>query len=64
MKEIMMPVLIMDEDCKTCDELDVISECKMRMYADNDCVDQVIQIRCKDVYKCERLLKRLEKKDD
>ena len=64
MKEIMMPVLVLDDECRTCDELNIISECKSRIYADNDCIEQEIQIRCSDIYKCERLLKRLEKKND
>ena len=64
MKEIMMPVLVLDDECRTCDELNIISECKGRIYADCACIEQEIQIRCSEIYKCERLLKRLEKKND
>lgn len=63
MNIIMMPVLLLDKDCRECDELDVISEVKGRIYADDECVEQELQIRCKDVYKCQRLLKRLRKKE-
>lgn len=63
MKEIMIPVLLLDDDCKLCDELDVISECKCRIYADDDCIEQEITVRCNNIYKCQRMLKRLEKKN-
>ena len=63
MKEIMIPVLLLDDDCKLCDELDVISECKGRIYAGDECIEQEITIRCNNIYKCQSLLKRLEKKN-
>ena len=64
MKEIMMPVLVMDDECTKCEDLDIYGEVKGRLYAGEDCVHQEIQIRCRDVYKCKRLMKRLEKKNE
>lgn len=64
MKEIMMPVLVLDDECVKCEDLDIYGEVKGRVYAEADCVHQEIQIRCRDVYKCKRLLKRMEKKNE
>lgn len=61
MKEITMPVLVIDEDCRTCEDLDIVSDTKTRMYADEVCISQEIQVRCSNVYKCKRLMKRLKK---
>ena len=62
MKEVMIPVLVMDDDCLKCDDFDIESVVKSRLYADDECVQQEISVRCKDVYKCHRLLKRLMEK--
>ena len=61
MKEITFPVLVLDEECRKCDELNIVSEIKSRMYADEQCIGQEILVRCSDVYKCHRLQKRLKK---
>ena len=58
MKEIMMPVLVMDEDCRSCEFLEIESNIKSQTWAEEVCVEQELEIRCKDVYKCERLMKR------
>ena len=62
MKEIMMPVLVLDDDCLKCEFLNIESEVKGRMYANEECVHQEILIKCEDVYRCRKLLKRLEEK--
>ena len=62
MKEIMFPVLVLDDDCKTCEELDVVSDTRTRYYAEDICVDQDTLIRCSNVYRCMKIQKRLEEK--
>lgn len=62
MKEIMMPVLVLDDDCKNCEYINIESEVKGRVYANEECVHQEIVIKCVDVYRCRKLLKRLEEK--
>ena len=62
MKEINFPVLVLDDDCKTCEELDIVSDTRTRMYAEDKCVYQDILVRCSNVYKCMRTQKRLEEK--
>ena len=57
-----MPVLVLDDDCVKCEFLNIGSEVKARMYADEECVHQEILIKCADVYRCRKLLKRLEEK--
>ena len=58
MKEIMMPVKVMDEECRCCEFLDIESCIKYQTWANEVCVEQELEIRCKDVDKCERLMKR------
>ena len=60
MKEIMMPVLVLDDDCRRCEFLDVHSEIKSQMWADEQVVDQDIQLKCSEVYKCRKLMKRMK----
>lgn len=62
MKEIMMPVLVLDEDCKKCEFMDIESEIKGKVYANEECVHTEILIKCRDVYRCRKLLKRLSEK--
>ena len=62
MKEIRMPVLVLDDDCMTCELFDITSVTKQRMYADDRCVSQEIEIRCDHLKLCEKIRKRLEKK--
>ena len=62
MKEITFPVLVLDDDCKTCEELDIVSDTRTRMYADDECIEQDILVRCSNVYKCMRIQKRLKEK--
>ena len=62
MKEIIFPVLVLDDDCKTCEELDIVSNTRTRMYADDECVEQDTLVRCSNVYKCMRIQKRLKEK--
>lgn len=59
MKEINFPVLVMDDDCRTCEDLDIVSDTKMRMYAGDECIIQDIKVRCNNVYKCKRIQERL-----
>ena len=58
-----MPVLVLDEDCRKCEYLDIVSETVSRIYADCECIEQEIRIRCKDMDRCQRLLKRLKKNE-
>ena len=58
MKEIMMPVLVMDEDCRNCEFLEIESSIKRQIWAEEVCIEQEMEIKCKDVHKCERLMKR------
>ena len=62
MKEITFPVLVLDDECRTCDELDIVSDTRMRMYADDKCISQDTLVRCSNVYKCMRIQKRLKEK--
>lgn len=61
MKEITFPVLVLDDDCKTCEELDIISETKARIYAGDECVSQDTLVRCSNVYRCVRIQEGLKK---
>ena len=62
MKEIIFPVLVLDDDCKTCEELDIVSDTRTRMYVEDKCVQQDTLVRCSNVYKCMRIQKRLQEK--
>ena len=62
-KEINYPVLVLDDDCRTCEELDIVSDTRTRMYAGDECVNQDTLVRCKNVYMCMRIQERLKKKD-
>lgn len=57
-----MPVLVLDDDCKNCEYINIESEVKERVYANEECVHQEIVIKCVDVYRCRKMLKRLEEK--
>lgn len=58
MKEIMMPVLLMDEECRNCEFIEIQSYIKNQTWAEETCIDQEIELRCEDVRKCERLRRR------
>ena len=62
MKEITFPVMVLDDECRTCEELDIVSDTRTRMYAGDECVSQEIRVRCSNVYRCMKIQKRLEKK--
>ena len=62
MKEIRMPVQILDDDCMTCELFNIKSVTKQRMYADDRCVSQEIEIQCDLLKLCEKIKKRLERK--
>ena len=68
MKEITFPVLVLDDECRTCEELDIISDTRTRMYAENQCISQDTLVRCNNVYRCmriqERLMERMRKDKD
>ena len=61
MKEITFPVLVLDDECRTCEELDIVSDME-RMYAGDECVLQETLVRCRNVYKCMRIQDGLKKK--
>ena len=62
MKEITFPVLVLDDECRTCEELNIVSDTKTRMYAEDQCISQDTLVRCSNVYKCVRIEKRLKGK--
>lgn len=64
MKEITFPVLVLDDDCRICEELDIVSDIRTRMYADDELVSQDTLVRCSNVYKCMRIQERLRKKEE
>lgn len=64
MKEIEFPVLVLDDACLTCEDLDIVSDTKTRLYAEGECVDQETLCRCASVYKCARIQERLQKADE
>ncbi len=64
MKEIMFPVLVMDDDCMICEDLNIVSDTRTRMYAGEKCIDQDTLVRCSNVYKCMRIQKRLKERAD
>lgn len=61
MKEITFPVLVLEEECRKCEELDIVSDTRTRIYAGDQCVDQDTLVRCSNVYKCMRIQERLKK---
>ena len=61
MKEIMLPVHVIDDDCRTCEELDIVSDVQ-RLYAGSECVAQDIHLMCSNMNKCTKIRKRLEEK--
>lgn len=63
MKEISFPVLVLDDDCRLCEELDIISDTRTREYAGDKLVSQDTLVRCSNVYKCMRIQKRLEQRE-
>ena len=64
MKEINFPVLVLNDDCLTCDELDIVSDTGTRMYLGDHCVNQCMRVRCSNVYKCMKIQERLEQLAD
>ncbi len=64
MKEIMFPVLVMDDACMICEDLNIVSDTRTRMYAGEKCIDQDTLVRCSNVYKCMRIQKRLKERAD
>ena len=62
MKEITFQVLVLDDECRTCEELDIVSDTRTRMYADNECISQDTLVRCSNVYKCMRIQERLNRR--
>lgn len=64
MKEINFPVLVLDDECLTCDELNIVSDTMERMYSGDQCVIQDTLVRCSNVYKCMKIQKRLEQRAD
>ncbi len=64
MKEVTFPVLVMDDDCRLCEDLDIVSDTRARMYAGNECIEQDTMVRCSNVYKCMRIQDRLKKRAD
>ena len=64
MKEITFPVLVLDDECRTCEELDIVSDTRTRMYAEDQCISQDTLVRCSNVYKCVRIQERLKKKTE
>ena len=57
-------MLVLNDECLTCDELDIVSDTKARMYSGDQCVDQDMLVRCSNVYKCMRIQKRLKQRAD
>lgn len=64
MKEITYPVLVLDDECRNCEELDIVSDTRTRMYAGDECVDQDTLVRCKNVYQCVKIEERLKRKKE
>ena len=58
MIEIKLPVKVLDEGCMTCTMLDISSVTKTRLYADEECVSQEIEISCDHLGLCEKIRKR------
>jgi hypothetical protein len=63
-KEITFPVLVLDDNCRMCEELDIVSDTRTRMYAEGECVNQDTLVRCSNVYKCMRIQERLKKRGE
>lgn len=64
MKEIAFPVLVLDDDCITCENLNIVSQAKSRLYAGDQCVEQCMMVMCSNVYNCVKIQKRLKKHAD
>ena len=63
MKEILFPVIVLDDDCRTCEELDIVS-CVRRLYAGGKCIGNDVQLSCHNVYKCMKMQEMLKKHAD
>ena len=61
MKEIMMPVQVLNDDCATCQFIEISSQMANQLWADDRVVNQDIVIRCSNLGMCERLVKEAEK---
>ena len=64
MKEIKMPVLVLDDDCMKCEDLDIGSQTKRQIWAEDQCISQEVVVMCSNLKKCERLMKRMERNKD
>ena len=62
MKEITFPVLVLDDECRMCEELNIVSDTPTRMYGDDKCIAQHTLVRCSNVYKCMRIQERLKER--
>ena len=58
MTEINIPVLVLDDACRTCEEFDIVTD-GSKLYAGGECVSYEMQARCAHVYRCADIQKRI-----
>jgi len=58
MTVINIPVLVLDDTCRTCEEF-YIEMCEEKLYAGNECVSYEIQARCVHMRTCENMRKQI-----
>ena len=58
MKEINIPVLVLDDTCRTCEELD-IEMCVSKLYDVDECVNYDRQARCVHIRMCKNIQKQI-----
>lgn len=52
-KEVEMPVLVISEECRNCERLDIAVKTD-KLFADGECVDTLNNLRCINVYECKK----------
>ena len=58
MTEINIPVLVLDDTCRTCEELDIVKD-KTKLYSGDECVSCEILARCVHILRCANIQKRI-----
>ena len=63
MKLIQMPVQVLDDECLTCEHLDIVCNQKGRLYSGVECVAIDIQLKCTNLDMCRILSKRFKERN-
>lgn len=63
MTEINIPVLVLDDECRTCEEIVIVTDGN-RLYAGGECVSYEMRARCGNVYRCALIQKRIREREE